>query len=347
MDAQAQAQEVDEILAAFLKATSEAESSVLLEQLVGGHVLPLIRQIVRSNLRGSQLLQDTEDVISEIVLQLLKRLRGLKANPNGPGLNGFRAYVAVAAYRACSEQLRQKYPERSRLKDKLRYILTHQRGLALWEGKSRQWLCGFASWREQHESACPAGRLREVRDNYEILSQGSRRYEQELRDYPAQLLAALFDWAEGPIELNDLIDTVAHLWQVTDQRPPTVDPDKRPAGDSEVSVVTKMGQRVYLEHLWVEICALPLQQRRALLMNARDSEGGDITSLLAHARIAAMSDLADALAMTAEEFALLWNELPLDDAAIANRLGLARQQVINLRSAARKRLSRRMNRFER
>jgi hypothetical protein len=232
------------------------------------------------------------------------------------------------------------------LKDKLRYILTHQRGLALWEGKSRQWLCGFACWRHLDESASPPGRLRELHDNFEILSKGNPRYEQELRDYPAQLLAALFDWAEGPIELNDLIDTVANLWQVTDQRPHATDPERHVQGNSQVSVATRIEQHVYLEHLWAEICELPLQQRRALLLNVRDAEGGDITSLLAHARIATMSQLATALAMTAEEFGLLWNQLPLDDATIAHTLGLTRQQVINLRSAARKRLFRRMSRFE-
>jgi hypothetical protein len=125
-----------------------------------------------------------------------------------------------------------------------------------------------------------------------------------------------------------------------------VDPEKRLEGSFQVSVATKMEQHAYLEHLWAEICELPLQQRRALLLNVRDAEGGDITSLLVHARIATMSQLADALSMTDEELALLWNELPLDDATIANYLGLARQQVINLRSAARKRLSRRMSRFE-
>jgi len=34
--------------------------------------------------------------------------------------------------------------------------------------------------------------------------------------------------------------------------------------------------------------------------------------------------------------------LPLEDAAIAERLGLTRQQVINLRKSARARLARRM-----
>jgi hypothetical protein len=40
----------------------------------------------------------------------------------------------------------------------------------------------------------------------------------------------------------------------------------------------------------------------------------------------------------------LWDQLPLDDLSIAARLGVTRQQVINLRKAARARLARRTER---
>ncbi len=41
----------------------------------------------------------------------------------------------------------------------------------------------------------------------------------------------------------------------------------------------------------------------------------------------------------------LWNQLPLDDAAIAELLDLTRQHVVNLRKSARKRLTRRLKGF--
>jgi hypothetical protein len=68
--------------------------------------------------------------------------------------------------------------------------------------------------------------------------------------------------------------------------------------------------------------------------------------LLTQERIATLDEIAESLEMTAEEFAHLWNRLPLDDATIASQLGASRQRVINLRSSARRRLSRRMKRFE-
>jgi hypothetical protein len=52
-----------------------------------------------------------------------------------------------------------------------------------------------------------------------------------------------------------------------------------------------------------------------------------------------LRELAETLAMTPEQFAEIWNQLPLDDIRIAALLNVTRQQVINLRKSARKWLS--------
>jgi len=52
--------------------------------------------------------------------------------------------------------------------------------------------------------------------------------------------------------------------------------------------------------------------------------------------------MAKALEMPVEQLAALWRDLPLDDRALAVRLNATRQQVINLRASARRRLARRM-----
>jgi hypothetical protein len=46
--------------------------------------------------------------------------------------------------------------------------------------------------------------------------------------------------------------------------------------------------------------------------------------------------------MPAEEFASLWSRLPIDDITLAEQLDCTRQQVINLRMSARKRLRNRL-----
>jgi len=58
--------------------------------------------------------------------------------------------------------------------------------------------------------------------------------------------------------------------------------------------------------------------------------------------IASIRQIAATLEMEDEELAELWGKIPLDDLEIAQRLSVTRQQVINLRQSARKRLGRRM-----
>jgi hypothetical protein len=100
--------------------------------------------------------------------------------------------------------------------------------------------------------------------------------------------------------------------------------------------------RPTLGRLWKEICELPLRQRVALLLALKDGEGLDAVSLLGNAGVATMREISEVLEMKPADLAAMWDDLPLDDAAIAERLGIARQQVINLRKSARQRLAYRM-----
>src|SRR5262249_43443346 len=91
-----------------------------------------------------------------------------------------------------------------------------------------------------------------------------------------------------------------------------------------------------------EIGELPLNQRTAILLNLRDDDGAAALPLLPLVGISTMRAIAAVLEMPAVELAGLWPSLPLDDATIATRLGLTRQQIINLRKSGRQRLGRRM-----
>jgi hypothetical protein len=69
---------------------------------------------------------------------------------------------------------------------------------------------------------------------------------------------------------------------------------------------------------------------------------GDAISLFLMTGTASLRALAAGLEMSAEALASLWNDLPLSDNEVASRLSCTRQQVINLRMAARKRLANRL-----
>jgi len=129
------------------------------------------------------------------------------------------------------------------------------------------------------------------------------------------------------------------LWLVAEQE--FVDVSE--AADAGVDPTVQIEQRQYLEKLWREIRDLRPPQRMALLLNLRDGDGANAAALLLLAGIATFDDVAAALEMESPRFAELWPRLPINDLEIAEMLGVARQQVINLRRAARERLGRRMN----
>lgn len=359
-------QQPDPLLLPFLQATDEAVSQRVVERLVHEHAEPVIQGVIRRKMgvslrsrlsgRQSQDEQWAEDVRGEVIVQLLTRLRDLKSRPNGEVISSWRGYVAVTAYRACDKHLRQKYPQRWSLKNRLRYLLTHQSGFALWESGEGDWCCGFAVWRDQQKTAVRTGRLQQLCDNPQGFARAALPQEDVARMDPRALLAAIFNYLTHPIELDDLVNVVADLQGIRDEATITttaVSDAHDKAGDlieqvrdSGAGIDEELSQRAYLEHLWSEIRQLPPRQRAALLLNLRDGQGRGVIALLPLTGVATLRQIAEALDMSAEKFAALWNDLPLDDNTIAEHLSLTRQQVINLRKVARERLARRMRTFE-
>jgi len=348
---------VDELMVLFLNATDEGEVCRLLDQIVSEHARPLLNQIIRAKLRVSadgsdnnRACQDSDDIVGDVVLQLVRRLSEVKSDPRKQSISDLTNYVAVAAHNAFNTYLRRKHPERWKLKDKLRYVLTYQKGFSLWENQNGRWLCGFKVWRDDSTPLSAPGRVRELRDNQPERERVLLESESQKKNLP-RLVGAVFNWAGGPLEFDDLVDAVSDLWSVgrehrslfengAEQRLVNEVPDRNP------SLAVRLEHRVYLESLWLEIRKLPLGQRRALLLNLRDSTGHDMTALFAHTHIATLDEVAEALELTLEEFLELSNELPMEDSVMAGHLGITRQQVINLRTSARRRLARRMRRLE-
>ncbi len=348
------APQIDDLLLPLLRAESD-DARHLIERLVAEHAAPVIKQIIRSKLclcfeHGP--LEDAEDLHGEALLQLLARLQAFRADPEGRAIGNFRGYVAVTTYNACYEYLRRKYPQYQHLKNRLRYLLTHQPGFALWEGENAVWLCGLARWRTAHRSDAHSGRLQQISDDPQSFAQTALAGRPPERMNLADLLAALFDWLGHPVELDQLVTLVARLCGVTER---IVESESDHSEDSadlfeqlpdpRANVEAEVEARLCLERLWMEITQLPSGQITALLLNLRDQKGGNVIALLPVTGVATIRQIAEALTIPAVEFVHIWPRLPLDDDTIAARLGLTRQQVINLRLAARRRLARRLKDF--
>jgi hypothetical protein len=278
----------------------------------------------------------------------VKRLRDFKTDPEAKLISNFGSYITAVTYNVCYDYLRQKHPKRWRLKNRVRYLLTNREGLALWAGEDGGWLCGYASWRER-ERAKPRARGEQILLAVTESFEAAGLLNSDVRSLPpAELLSHIFKVAEGPLEFEDLVGLVAELWGEVDYAeqieaditgmatPFDQIPDPRPGVEVELE------DRVRLKLIWEEICLLPLPQRVALLLSIRDSQGRSVLTLFQITNTASMRQLAEAMGMPAESFAQMWNDLPLGDATIARHLGATRQQVVNLRLSARKRLARRV-----
>jgi hypothetical protein len=102
------------------------------------------------------------------------------------------------------------------MKNKLRYLLTHQPGLALWENESGDLVGGFAAWRDQTKSRTRSDRLRRLLDDPRTALRRAAPSGDVQRANPADLAAAIFNHTNHPIELDDMVEIVAALWGVKD-----------------------------------------------------------------------------------------------------------------------------------
>jgi DNA-directed RNA polymerase specialized sigma24 family protein len=349
--------QIDAVLMPFVQASDEAASQQLLTQLIVDHAEPIIRNIVKHKLRvpagfGSESRsgEDAEDMRSEVLVQLLSRLSELRANPGEKHINNFQGYVAAITYSAWHEHLRRKHPQRHMLKNKLRYLLSHRESFAVWESDDRELLCGLAGWENQRLTLEATRRIKDLAAGPEACERAGLSAHDIQRWDLASLVAAVFRYLGSSVDLDDLVNLIAQWTGVGDQVSQGTGDDEiedpfEHVADPRELIDTELQRRTYLRRLWAEIRELRPQQRVALLLNLRDDDGGDVISVFPVAGIATITELADALSMSTERLATLWNELPLDDIAIATHLSITRQQVINLRKSARERLERRMRTF--
>jgi RNA polymerase sigma factor (sigma-70 family) len=308
----------------------------LLEELIVEHAQPGIRKVVRYKLafQGRAEAQDVEDVAGEVMVELIGRLRAMKESAPPEAIGSFSGYTAVAAYHACNEYLRRKYPNRHRLKNRLRYLLNTEMRFAIWESDAAEWLCGLSAWRRQSTPPATSERISRWRDLLEDLPHGQKLP-------PADLVTRVFERFGAPIPFDEAVEMMAWLWGVDDPAPVAeAKANEVESGEAHPEVRLELSQ--WLTELWGQIRELPRPQRVALLLNLRSGPDMPAAALLPVTGTATIPEIAETLGFTPEDFASIWNALPLEDLAIAQRLGLTRQQVINLRKSARERLVRRL-----
>ncbi|MBS0322130.1 MAG: sigma-70 family RNA polymerase sigma factor [Proteobacteria bacterium] len=343
-------------------------------------VMPLIKAVLRRK-SGLSLAPDDArpdnvdalDLYHDVVARVWERLRDAAGD-----VGDVRAYAATIAHNAWSDYLRERYPRRASLKNRLRYFLGKQPRYAAWETADGDWVGGLRAW-QLEARAVRADALVDVRNGTRRLAPGSVP-ARDCEHYAAQdwdrLLGALFAVTAGPVPIDDLVAAVATLTGLKEDRVESLaddgDDDMASAAETladegptpEAIAETKSS----LAALWAAILALKHDYRCAYLLNVPGAgrTRGDL-DVFPQYGVASVDDIGRALDLAARQYAIAWRELgleealppaieaspadaadfarlwphlPLEDLTIAAVMELARQQVINRRMLALKALAR-------
>src|SRR5215510_2128266 len=148
---------IDVLLEPLLAQSSPEQAEEILSQLITDHAEPVIKAVIRFKLRFSTNREtqraEADDIQQEVVLQLLSQLQRFRKLPDGHPITDVRGMAAVIAHRTCARWLRRQFPERHALKNRLHYLVTRQRGFALWQNAEGQLVAGFAAWVDQRMPA--------------------------------------------------------------------------------------------------------------------------------------------------------------------------------------------------
>ncbi|HEV8268363.1 MAG TPA: hypothetical protein VGR00_09030 [Thermoanaerobaculia bacterium] len=269
---------------------------------------------------------DAQDLASEIALRLLRRLQSAEPGEGAEPIDDLHDYVRVMVHNVLEDLRKREDPLRARLNTRLRYVLTHTPGLALW---GEEPLCGLEAWKGR-----PVVRVVVGPDMDSWSAEGAA----ELRVVVERVLSH----SRGPVALEALVDALAERLGFSTS--PFVSTDALSSSSVEPDVQLRLEGAAYLRELWSEITLLPPRQRTALLLSLRLEDGESVTRVLAAFDIAPIRAVAKTLEMPLSGLLSIWSDIPLPDERIALMLGATRRQVINLRKSARERLARRMGR---
>jgi len=310
-------QVANQLLERYLSAP-HLDASEELGELLSTCAEPIIRKVVFWKINDSR--ADAEDVCAEAMLNLVQHLQRYREAEGRSAIEGFNDYVAATAHHACDRYFRRKCPGLWRLRNRIRFVLERDAKFAVWQNSQGVWLCGLAIWRHQQQPGpTPSPGDLGARSNLSL----------------NEIVSVIFQSCRTPLELSAVVELARGVKAVPSIAAPS---DELELPDNKIAADVEIEQRTFALELWKEIQELPPRQRQALLFNLKD----DAINLLVLTGVASFREVAATLEISPEELASFWNKLPFEDTEIAERLGCTRQQVINLRMAARKRLANRL-----
>ena len=339
---------MDNVLVPYLTARDDRERQQHLDELVTIRAAPMIRQVLRRRLafyvsaQGvNENNQDAEDLYQESMTRVVQVLHQLYS-ASGFEINNFDLYVSRIASNTCTDFLRAKSPARTRLKDRLQYLLKQHKDLVLWEHDG-EILCGFASWRNTGRSAFSDQPWPDLKTKLESF-QSLHFADENVRFAPvSQITAELFYWIGGPVEIEVLVRMIAYLLDIEDEQMESLDDPLRAKWDAYFVSSTRaneshVGANELLVRLWQAVIQLPIEQRDAFALSFEDEAGEDLFTMLRAAEIVNWDEIAQGMGRSVQGVVRLRARMPLNAASIAEELKASRENVYKWRFRAIRRL---------
>ena len=340
---------MDQLLLPYLQASDESERKQHLDDLLMVHAAPIVRQALRRRLgfyvdqRGmNPHNQDAEDLYQEIMVKIVQALHDLRNPSATTDIQNLKQYVSRISSNACNDVLRTKSPARARLKNNLRFLLAHHRDFAVWKIEEET-LSGFAMWRDTSKSQSSQRELLNI--EHGLPNFWSTRFPNEnVKQFPLpKIVAELFKWIGGPIELDALVNAVATLLDVKDNPVESLDDHtlayiETRIADSTLDTSSRLEEQALLRRLWQALKELSSDQRDVFYLGFEDQSGRDLFTVLLEAEVVTFQELAQELGQSTEAVVILWSKLPMDDEDIAVELKTSRAQVYKWRFRALERL---------
>ncbi len=284
---------------------------------------------------------EAEDVYQTIVTKLLEspRARGFALQRHN--FDDLKKYAATIAHNVCNDFFRSKYPERNRLKDKLRDLIKRHPDFTSWKEKD-QTLCGFSDWVGRRQSELAERLIREldeIGDRVEIEGVDlSKLAGAQL----SKVIADLFCWLKGPIEFDNLIYIVAKAQGIKDYPVESLNHDNPAVQriyDPHDQSHEYLEMREFLFHIWDGLLDLPHNQRKAFIYTTMDQIGESLLHRMLRERIITPSQIYAILDITREDLISIWELLPMDTPAAAMKLSATTRMIAKWRHRATKKLA--------
>src|ERR1044072_1330843 len=327
---------MDQVLEPYRNAKDERERQQHLDELLTLRAAPMIRQTLRRRLgfyvsaQGiNENNQDAEDLFQEAMTRGVQVLTQLQSS-SAVDIANFELYVLRLAANIFIDFQRSETPAHTHLKYSLPELLKRHKDFASWKHEGAT-LCGFASWRNSPKSA-----FSDQSENLETRLDSFRSLyfadEDKRVTRLAQVVAELFDWISGPVEVDLLVRMIVYLLDVKDQRFESLD-DLSP-GSLNVSLVDKtqsdkshVEANELLARLWQAVIQFPTEQRDSFVFGFEDEAGQDLFTVLLAAEIVSWDELANGMGRSLEEVVRLRLQMQMDSVKVAKKLRASRENV--------------------